>query len=374
VPETFFQLPTAPKVTHPETKAATRIDVVETGRDLEAFLDVPSFVYWGDPFYVAPLRKQERARFDRAKNPFFEHGAARLFTAWHGHGRPVARIAAFIDRRRNEKTGKKQGFFGCLEFLSDARLPEALLGEACRWLRAEGAEEILGPVAFPPAPGPSGLLVDGFHDDPVYDAPYNPPSYAGFLVRLGLETAYDVFGYEVETTAPAPDALAAKAKAAAAEGLIARPSTERPDLDPIAARVRSIFPGGSIVLEAQGKPAGRALATADYNRVLKHLNGGWYPFGWLRAMILERTVDRVAWDAVLLDPGAPAAGRDVLAHALWDAVYRAGFRSAHVSVPADAKDEVAFYQGLGAKRTRAWRVYRVPVVFPDGSAQTPSRG
>lgn len=390
-------LPPAPRVTHPETKASTLVEPVETARGFREFQRVPDLVYWADPFYVPPLKRDERALFDRDRSPLLRNVEARLFTAWHGHRRPVGRIAAFA-------TGARSGCFGFFEFMNDARLPEALLAEAAGWLRSRGAEEIAGPVAFGRAfDAQRGLLVDGFHDDPVLGTTYNPPSYAGFLARLGLEKSLDEHGYDLDTTSPPPERLAARAaEVAARDGLSVRPadlarlddeleavraireeaSRSRPRFVPEPAagrgddrglgRLLGLFPGGALILEERGKPAGYVLALVDYNRVLKHMSGSRFPIGWLKALMARRTIDRVrVLGAAVLGEGR---GRILpLAHALWANLHAARFTTAHLApVPEDHARALKLVEGLGAKRTRTWRVFKVPASFPGDL--TPSRG
>ncbi len=391
--EIVFDLPTAPRVTHPETKQGTKIEVVETPRAFAAFQRVPEIVHWGDPYFVRTIRSEERALFDRAKNPFFGHGEARLWTAWHGHGQPVGRIAAFLDRDHDARTGRRTGFFGWFDYMNDARVPAALLGAAGAWLREGGAAEILGPVRFSSARREGrGMLVDGFHDDPVAGAAYNPASYPGFLVPLGLEKAFDEYAYEVDSSAPPPAGLAEKARAVAErDGLTVRPldvarfaeewetirairdEANRPDPRHVplpkedfhaaaraAAALVAILPGGALVLVEKGKPGGFALALVDWNRVLKHLNGSKFPLGWIRALLLKRTIDRV----VLGDMAVLGAGRGralPLVHALLENLRARGYARLHVGpVAEDNARARAILERLGARRSHAWRTYRVP--------------
>ena len=75
--------------------------------------------------------------------------------------RELGRIAAFKDRDYDTRTGKSWGFFGYLDYMNDARLPEALLAEAVKWLREKGATEIVGPCVYSASYLPRGMLVDG---------------------------------------------------------------------------------------------------------------------------------------------------------------------------------------------------------------------
>lgn len=384
-------LPKAPRPTHPETKPATEVEVVDSGARLERFLEVPGFVYWHDPYYVPPLRSADRRYFAAATNPFLARCEARLFLARHGHGRkPVARAAAAIDPDWSAKLGEKVGFFGAVEFLGDARLPDAVVGAALDWLRARGCAAAIGPCAFAPSHPGAGLLVEGFDDAPTVGTAYNPVNYPGFFARLPLEKWRDLHGFEIDPASGPPAALREAAAAARRDrGLAVRPldahafdrevETIRTVLAeayaasplhvafrPEEARFffdalrRAIDPGLVHVLEAESRPVGVSVAIPDWNRVLKPLNGRLYPFGWLKALLAKRTIDRVriAWFGIA---GAARGGGGAapLIEAAWDAVRTRGYRRIDISPIADDDGAAtALLERLGARRTRTWRLFR----------------
>jgi len=401
--DTFFQFPKAPRVTHPETKPETLVSTVEGTDGLDAFLEVPELAYWADPYRIPPIRSEEVRAFHPDEDPLFARGKARLFTARHGHGRPVGRIAAFIDGAWDERTGERWGFFGRLEFMNDARLPEALLDAAVSWLRAEGAQRIVGPFDKTPWRPERGTLVDGFYDDPIFLAAYSPPSYPGFLEALGLETHAHELGYELDLKAAPPESLLARAsEVAARDGLRVRridlaridlewellrgisaeahtgrkeaPAPPREEWDrllPDVRRLLPILPEGALVLEEGGKPVGFALALVDWNRVKKHQEGSLYPLGWLKALLLRRTIDRVR----VHDLAVVGAGRGralPLVAELWRGLRARGYTGAHVpGVPEGHARARALLERIGARRARAWRLWCVPGSWPQ--ALTPHR-
>lgn len=383
-----LQPPTPPRVTHPETKGDTHVEVIEQAT-IAKFQEVPGYVYWHDPYYVPPLRGAERRFLDPKRNPFFLHAEARLFVAKHGREKPVGRIAAAIDRDFDEKTGNKYGFFGYFEFLGDARLPETLLRAAVAWLREKGAEEIVGPCCFTVNHASCGLLVDGFDDDPTIETAYNPVNYHGHFARLPLEKWRDLYGYEI-AAAPPPERVAkAASRLRERRGLAVRPVDMRrfeqelelvrtlyndawagntgavpiraEEMRFLAGALRgAIDPALLLVLEEKGKPVGFSVTLPDWNRVLKHLNGSLFPFGWLKAMLLRRTIDRVR--VLLFGVTGPARrGRAaVLLDATWRAVHERGYKKADVSwIIEDNKPAIDLVEGLGGKRTRTWRLFRL---------------
>jgi hypothetical protein len=373
-------LPTAPRVTHPETKPATTLVEVGSATTLTDFQRVPEFVHWGDPYYISPMKADERATLDSARGEFFRHGEAKLWTAWHGHGAPVGRILAAIDRDHDPA----QGFFGWLDFMNDARISEALIVQATTWLRERAAKEIVGPVAFSPRYGSAGLLVDGFYDDAVIGTNYNPPSYPGFIARLELEKHRDDFAFELDLGGPPPERLAARAKEVAArDGLTAR-TGDAYEIQDLAARLRAPipagliellpeFPEGAVVLQEGARPVGFALAVVDWNRVLKHLGGRRFPLGWIKTMLLRRTIDRVRVCAAAVE-GEGRARIVPLANELWRRLAARGFSKAVIAtIPETNARAVKLAEGLGAKKVRTWRTFRVPAGWPAPGKTTPSR-
>jgi hypothetical protein len=384
------QPPKMPRVTHPETKPATLIEVVETAEQLRRFREVTGYVYWHDPYYVPRLASEETRFLDEKKNPFFRHGEARLFVARHGQQKPVARVSAAIDRDFDAQHGKTYGFFGFWEYLSDARLPADTLAAAVAWLREKGAEEIIGPCSFTPAHPFPGMLIDGFDDDPTLQTTYSTVNHFGHTGRLPLEKWRDLFGYEL-SLGPAPERLRAAAeRVAARRGLTVRPldstrleqeleviravhdeawkgtpayvplGTE--DLRFLAAALGPAFdPGLWLILEEKGTPVGISVSVPDWNRVLKHQGGRTLPFGWLKALLVRRTIDRarVMFFGVAGAARRPGAAAP-LALATWEALERRGYRRVDLScIYEDDRRALALASKLGARRTRTWRLFRV---------------
>ena len=80
-------------------------------RDLRSFIRLPWEIYQGDPHWVPPLIRDEKALFDLQRNPFFDHGEAALFLA-RRDGRPVGRMAAIVNHLHNEHYDDRTGFWG----------------------------------------------------------------------------------------------------------------------------------------------------------------------------------------------------------------------------------------------------------------------
>ncbi len=386
-----------PRITNPELKAKTEVRAVRTRRDLREFLNAPWKVHWGDPYFVPRLVAEERWFLDPARNPFFRHAERELFIAKHGEPSTVGTIAACIDRDFDAARGVRAGFFGFFDFLHDARVPEALLRAAVAWLRERGAVEIYGPCQLAPS-HEAGLLVDGFQDDPAILTPYNPAGYASHFQRLGLEPWQDLLAYEV-APGPAPERLRRAAEGAARRhgagaatalavrpldrrrlreetlllrriheeawrhGPLGRPVREEEALA-LAERLRTALdPAVALVLEAGGEPQAFAVALPDLNPVVKELNGRLYPFGWLKLRLARHAVDRArialvcARDGARRRPGLVAP----LLLALWEGLAARRYARVEISpVLGSDRRTRALLERLGARRTKTWRLFRVP--------------
>ena len=155
-------------------------------------------VAWSIPFYSTPEsrkvmpilvaelndlnpdRSWRNMKFPGA-NPFFHHCSFLQYYVAHQNGKPVGRIAAFIDRSYSERTVQGEiGWIGLFESFDDDGVATALLDAATEDLQHGGAVKIIGPARFN-ANGEDGLLVDGFDKHPMVMEPYQPPYYTRFL-------------------------------------------------------------------------------------------------------------------------------------------------------------------------------------------------
>src|SRR5262245_49376142 len=88
------------------------------GEGIDQIIRAGHEVFRGDPVWVPPLEMELHDRLTPGKNPFFEHGEARLFTAWK-NGRVVGRATASIDHRHLERWKDDTGFFGLLDTVDE---------------------------------------------------------------------------------------------------------------------------------------------------------------------------------------------------------------------------------------------------------------
>lgn len=144
-------------------------------------------------FWVPPLRMDVAGKFNRRKNPFFEHGDMQPFLAERG-GEVVGRIAAIRNGQHLATHADGAGFFGFVEAVDDPAVWDALLAAAEGWLAERGMTTARGP-ADPTLNDTAGLLVDGFARPPSVLMPYQPAYYARQFERLGYTRAMTMWAY-----------------------------------------------------------------------------------------------------------------------------------------------------------------------------------
>ena len=297
------------------------IEPVQSRAQLEEFLRFPFWLYRDDPAWVPPLLRARRKLFEPRHNPFYAHAEVALFLARRA-GEIVGTISAQVDRRHNQAHNSRVGHFGFFETIDDATVADVLLATARDWVRACGMTILRGPLDFTREHS-CGLLIETDGAPPSVMTTHNPPYYAALCERFGLHKAMDSFAYRLDLTqftradaATAPFAQIARGARQNSRVTI-RAATRASFLRDVL-RARDVFhatfapnwdftpfteseyarvahqlaqigdPAFAISAEADGALIGVAIAIPDAHQILKLLNGRLFPFGWLKAMQLQR--------------------------------------------------------------------------------------
>ena len=102
------------------------IRTISTPSEIGQFIDFRTQLYRNDPCAVPYLFKDERDTLSPDRNPAFDFCQAEYYMAFR-NGRPVGRVAAIINRRANERWGKKNVRFGYFDFIDDEEVSAALI-------------------------------------------------------------------------------------------------------------------------------------------------------------------------------------------------------------------------------------------------------
>src|SRR5689334_20683139 len=84
---------------------------VATSRQKKQFLQFPWTIYKNDPYWIPPLRLNQKEGVNYAYNPFYDRNQVQTFLAYRG-GEVVGRIAAILNQGHIQRYDDPRGFFG----------------------------------------------------------------------------------------------------------------------------------------------------------------------------------------------------------------------------------------------------------------------
>lgn len=372
-----------------------KIRQVTSRRERVSFVKFPWRVYKDDPNWVPPLISDQLAYLDPQKSNFFKNADVTLLTAQRNR-EILGTIAAFVDHRLIERQGKPIGGFGFFEVVEDYEAAKHLLDAACDWLRTRDMMLMCGPTNFTDNDNP-GVLIEGADCPPVMLEAHTPLYYKDFLERYGMEKDHDLYAWRAlrsqigEELENIPPELARVAEAAlkAANVKIRKLRLDKwedeidtvvdlfnatlnhlPDFNPItktefrrqADRMRPfIDPDLALFAVVEEKTIGFCVAIPDINRVLIHLNGRLFPFGWLKIGRLIRQIDVVTFKLMGLLEEYRHRGIDALLYLeAIKAIYKKGYAWMDGSVTSEYNPMINLLANrLGAERYKHYRIYKI---------------
>lgn len=361
------------------------VEVIEAGNSLDDFLRFPLRLYKGQPCYIPQLTRDMREHFS-LRNPFIASARLRLLIAREG-GRPVGRIAVFVNPAHNRFHHDLTGFFGFFDAADDPEVARALLDRAAGYLRDEGMSVMRGPMNFS-TNDECGLLVEGFDEPPKLMMPYNYPYYDRLMAGCGMSKAKDLYAYIYETAARLPEKVLRVAAIAEKRGISVRPiSMNRfeeemrifrdvyhsaweknwgfvpmsdEELAYASRRLRQVvIPELTMVAEEDGRPVGFMGLVPDANMVLKHMGGSLNPLSIIKAVYYSRRIT----DLRLMLLGIKKEFRNKAVDALllrdgYFAVKRGGYRRIEFSwILEDNYPIQNIIEMIGGRRYKTYRIY-----------------
>ena len=161
--------------------------------DRREFLALPWRIYKGDENWIPPLLYTHKGLIGFKKDAYYLRNQIQTFLA-RRNGRVVGRIAAILNQGHLDLYHDDRGFFGFFECEDDQEAANALFDAARAWLREKGIHNIRGPMN-PSMNHEVGLLIDGFHNSPMFMMTYNPKYYERLIENYGFQKAQDMYAF-----------------------------------------------------------------------------------------------------------------------------------------------------------------------------------
>lgn len=373
--------------------SASDIEIVEIqrkARDRREFLNFPWSVYQNDPYWIPPLRMDQKELVGYAKCPFYERNSVQTFLA-RRHGKPLGRIAAIENLGHLERYKDGVGFFGFFECVEDPEVAAALFESAGNWLKARGMTHIRGPIN-PSLNHTLGLLIEGFDSSPFFMMTYNPPYYEKLIEENGFRKIEDLYSYwgkmdmlpkVREKLLPICEMI--KERTGAKVRTLDRkhffrdvelflkiynasltntwgfvPMSEA-EVKSMAMGLRFLMvPELAVAVELDGKTVGASFCLPDYNPRIKEIDGRLFPFGFLKLIRHKERIKNIRILSTNVLPEYQMSGLGlVLVDALVPKALEWGIDEAEFSWVLESN---SFSRGSlekgGAIRTKTYRVYQ----------------
>lgn len=392
------------------------IDITKRS-ERKRFIKVPWKIYKGDRYWVPPLISERLEFLDPSKNPSFEHIDAAFFVAKGfvtseqfakpqpgapppaGSEQTLGSIGAFVNHRHNEFHNEQVGFFGFFETVNDYDVAEPLLQTACDWVRERGMTAIRGPANFTGNDDAYAMLVDGFNARPVVLMTYNPPYYPEMVERFGFQKAMDLWAWYADMAGLGPNAENLPPKLLRIVEKVRQRSNVQirkadfKDWDNLVEQVKKIYnsawelnwgfvpftdaemdhlakglrqfidPDIVFIAEIDGEPVGFSLPLPDMCIPLQHMDGRFFPLGWLKFLWYKRQIDWLRIFALGVIKEYRGRGIDALLYyETAKAAIAKGYRHAEMSWILENNDMMNRAVRLfGAEVYKTYRVYQMPL-------------
>lgn len=160
-----------------------------TRKELRKFVKFESDLYGDHPYFVPSLESDDMNTLDPKINPAFDFNRHAYFMAYRD-GKPVGRIAAFVNEALNKKQGRRDARFGWFAFIDDREVSAALLKAAEDWAKEQGMTRLIGPLGLTDLDR-EGMLVEGFDELSTMATNYNYPYFPEHMAPLGYEKESD---------------------------------------------------------------------------------------------------------------------------------------------------------------------------------------
>ena len=178
------------------------VRMVETKKDLDAFVEFPLSLYADSKEYVPDLDSDVRNSFDPKKNHGLSFTKVQAFIA-EKDGCVVGRIVGIINPHANKKWNIDCVRFGYVDFIDDREVSAALFDAVEKWGRDRGMNVMQGPLGITDF-DKEGMLVEDFDRMGSMIEIYNYPYYPEHMEALGFRKEVDWVQIRVEIPKEVP--------------------------------------------------------------------------------------------------------------------------------------------------------------------------
>lgn len=179
---------------------------VITPQDLRDFINFPYGLYRENPYYVPPLKADEKTTLQKTTNPAFDYCESKYWLAYRD-GKIVGRIAGIINHSFITQWAKKYARFGWFDFENDETIALALLRKVEQWALEQGMDAVHGPMGFTNF-DPAGVLVEGYDQLATLAETYNYPYYPACIEKAGYQKEVDWVEYQISIPKKVPRKIA----------------------------------------------------------------------------------------------------------------------------------------------------------------------
>ena len=196
-----------------------------------------------NPAYIRPIDKEINEVFDPKQNKSFRQGECTRWVLKDDEGRPIGRIAAFVNKKyKNKGDDVPVGGVGFFDCINNQDAADMLFDVARHWLGQRGMEAMDGPINFGERDKWWGLLVEGFHE-PLWSMNFNPPYYRDLLENYGFKPFFHQLCFGLDPMKPLSDKLLARHAALEADPAYSARMIEKKHLEKYAEDFLAIYNG-----------------------------------------------------------------------------------------------------------------------------------
>ncbi len=175
------------------------IKEVKTRKQLNQFIEFPNTLYKDNKYYIPSLYIDEWNHLRKGKNPALKYCDLVMYLAYNEQGEIVGRTAGILNHEYNRVKNVKQVRFNRIDFVDDIEVVKALLGAIENWAKANGMDEVIGPIGFTDL-DKQGLLIEGFDEEDMFITLYHYPYYQQHIEALGYAKDVDWVEYEIDVS------------------------------------------------------------------------------------------------------------------------------------------------------------------------------